>query len=131
MDSNKLKRISLDEYDYCKYVDAKEANFDCIEFFYRYNSDAVKSVDAFFIDCEYYMNENGMEKFVKMISGMLFQIQKNDVEPDLAYGMNCDISDFETGEYDDLFTPEDLELIKADIKIIKDYLAKHPELLED
>ena len=127
----KLKRFPLEEYDYCKYEDAKEANFDSIEFFYRYSSNAVKSVNAFFIDNEYYMDENGMEKFIKMLSGMLFQISKNDVETDLAYGTYHDIKDFETGEYDDLFTPEDLELIRADIKIIKEYLAEHPKLLED
>ena len=38
---------------------------------------------------------------------------------------------FESGEYDDLFTPEDLVLLKKDIKKIKDYLSEHPELLEE
>ena len=37
----------------------------------------------------------------------------------------------ETGNYDDLFTETDLKLLKADIKVVKDYLSKHPELLED
>jgi len=77
------------------------------------------------------MDENGMEKFVAMICGMLFMIENGEVDADQAYGTNYDINDFETGEYDDLFTPEDLVLIKADIKIIKDYLNEHPELLEE
>ncbi len=127
----KLKRIPLEEYDYCKYEEAKSGNIDNIEFYYQYNSDAIKSVNAFFMDNEYYMDENGMEKFVAMITGMLFMMEHNDVEADQAYGTYYDIADFETGEYDDLFTPEDLKLIRADIKKIKDYLAEHPELLEE
>ena len=36
------------------------------------------------------------------------------------------------GEWEyDLFTPEDLVLLKKDIKKIKDYLSEHPELLEE
>ena len=77
------------------------------------------------------MNENGMNKFVAMLLGMLFMIQHDDVESDQAYGTNLDIQDFETGEYDDLFTPEDLALIRKDIEIIKAYLSQHPELLTD
>ena len=77
------------------------------------------------------MDENGMDKFVAMLVGMLFMIEHEDVESDQAFGTNWDINDFETGEYDDLFTDEDLDLIKADIKIIKEYLAAHPKLLKD
>ena len=83
------------------------------------------------MDLAHYMNQNGMDKFVAMLCGLLFEIEHHDVEPDMAYGTNYDINDFETGEYDDLFTPEDLQLIKADIRIIKSYLSKHPELLEE
>lgn len=128
---DKLQHIQLNDYDDCKYNDFKESNYDSINFFYNYKANAVQSVNNFLIDYEYYMNQNGMEKFVAMLSGMLFQIEHNDVDADIAYGVNYDINDFESGEYDDLFTPEDLVLIRADIKTIKDYLAKHPELLED
>lgn len=72
-----------------------------------------------------------MDKFVAMIAGMLFMMEHNDVKPDQAYGTNYDINVFESGEYDDLFTPEDLALLKKDIKKIKDYLSEHPELLEE
>ena len=54
-----------------------------------------------------------------------------DVEADQAYGTNHDIKDFESGEYDELFTPEDLKLIKEDIRIIKEYLSKNQHLLDD
>ena len=37
----------------------------------------------------------------------------------------------ETGNYDDLFTEQDLQLLKADIQTIKDYLCKHSELLNE
>ncbi len=77
------------------------------------------------------MDENGMDKFVAMIAGMLFMMEHNDVEPAQAQGTLIDIQDFESGDYDDLFTPEDLILIKKDIKLIKDYIAEHPELLEE
>ena len=42
-----------------------------------------------------------------------------------------DIRDFETGNYDDLFTKEDLSEIKADVAKAKEYLLQHKELLED
>lgn len=32
----KLKRIPLEEYDYCKYEEAKSGNIDNIEFYYQY-----------------------------------------------------------------------------------------------
>ena len=68
---------------------------------------------------------------VAMLAGMLFMIENNDVEADQAYGTNYDIKDFESGEYDDLFRPEDLKLIKEDIRIIKEYLSKNQHLLDD
>jgi seryl-tRNA synthetase len=42
-------------------------------------------------------------------------------------GTNLDILDFETGEYDDLFTNDDLTLIRQDIAIINGYLSDHIE----
>lgn len=128
--SDKLQRKPLNFYDECSYTDTKEANWDDMERYYNYGGDPIKSVNAAFCDMEYDMDENAMEKFVLMITGMLFQIDKGVVEADLAYGTNYDISDFKTGKYDDLFTPEDLKLLKADIKTIEDYLSNHPELLE-
>lgn len=128
---DKLQRKPLNFYDECNYVDTRESNWGQMEWYYDYGGDPIKSVDAVFYDMEYDMDENAMEKFVLMITGMLFQIDKGVVEADLAYGTNYDINDFKTGEYDDLFTPEDLKLLKADIKTIEDYLSKHPELLEE
>lgn len=86
---------------------------------------------AYYYIFEDTMNANGVEKLVLMMAGMLYQMEKGDVEPDLAYGVNWDIEDFETGNYDDLFTEEDLRLIREDIAKIKAYLELHPELLAE
>lgn len=130
---DKLQRIPPDDYSECGYADDKEMfinDFNC--FINEVNCSVLQAVNsAYYHSFDTIMNENGMDKFIGMLAGMLFMIENDDVEADQAYGTNCDISDFETGKYDDLFTPEDLKLIKADIKIIKNYLSKHPELLKD
>lgn len=129
---DKLQRIPMDDYPECGYADVKS----------HYNRSFKQYVDEgctvrqavsgqYYYGIDYLMDENGMDKFVAMLAGMLFMIEHDDVEADQAFGTNWDINDFESGEYDDLFTAEDLRLIKADIKIIKEYLSKHPELLED
>lgn len=82
-------------------------------------------------ELEYGMDENGMFKFIALIAGMLCMIEEDEVFTDVVYGLNWDIHDFETGNYDDLFTPEDLVMIKKDIAVIKEYIEKHPELLLD
>ena len=128
---DKLQHIPIEDYSENGYSILKKVYFDNIEWFYKFNHNAILSVNAFLSDHEYYMNENGMEKFIHMLVGLLFQIQKNEVEYDMAYGTNYDIGDFETGEFDDLFTETDLKLIKKDIAIIKDYIATHPELIKD
>lgn len=129
---DKLQRIAPDMYDECGYGETKEMFTDDFKRFYSEGCTVLQSVNGtYYHGCDTIMDENGMDKFIAMIAGMLFMIEHNEVETDQAYGTNYDINDFETGEYDDLFTPEDLILIKADIKVIKDYLKEHPELLED
>lgn len=127
-----LQRIKMFDYPNCGYTDVKELYNQGFNQYLEEGCTVWQSVNAYFYYAlESYMNANGMDKFVAMILGMLFMMEHNDVEPDQAYGTNWDINDFETGHYDDLFTADDLKLIRADIKIIKDYLAEHPELLED
>lgn len=77
-----------------------------------------------------FMDENGMEKLTCMIAGALFQIEHGQVDPDLAHGVLWDIRDFETGNYDDLFTAKELEQIREDIRKVKESLEQHPELLK-
>lgn len=76
------------------------------------------------------MDANGMEKFVIVLASMLFMIENESVDSDTAYGAKWDILDFETGQYDHLFKPEDLTLIRKDIKTINCYLNANPELIE-
>lgn len=129
---DKLQRIPMCDYSTCEYEDVKEIYNRCFNEYIEEGCTVLQAVNGYYYHCiDDLMDENGMDKFVAMLAGMLFMIEHNDVETDQAYGTNWDINDFETGEYDDLFTSEDLNLIKADIEKIKNYLSEHPELLED
>ena len=129
---DKLQRVSIqNEYGDITYADVKKNVIRYFNQFYRNGGTVRQSVcSTFYYMLEDDMNQNGMRKLIAMVLGMLFMIEHNDVEPDQAYGTMYDIRDFETGEYDDLFNEEDLRQLKADIQIVKDYVAKHPELLE-
>ena len=131
-DIYKLKKIKMFDYPNCDYETAKDMHFKSFNQFFNSGCTVLQCVNGhYYHGIDHYMNENGMDKFVAMLAGMLFMIEHNDVETDQAWGTNCDIKDFESGEYDNLFTQEDLKLIKADVEIIKNYLSKHPELLRN
>lgn len=131
-DLYKLNKIKMFDYPNCDYVTVKNIHFRSFNQFLKEGCTVLQCVNGhYYHGFDHSMNENGMDKFVAMLAGMLFMIEHNDVESDQAWGTNCDIKDFETGEYDNLFTEEDLKLIKADIEIIKNYLTKHPQLLKD
>ena len=80
-------------------------------------------------------DEEGMDKFIMLVSGMLWAIEHggiaDDDPEDLAYNTWLALKDFSTGNYDDLFTPEDLVLVKQDIKTLYDYFDEHPLLKGD
>lgn len=80
-------------------------------------------------------DEEGMDKFIILVSGMLWAIEHGGVEDDdpkdLAYNVWLALEDFSTGSYDDLFTPEDLVLVKQDVKTLYDYFDEHPLLKGD
>lgn len=100
-------------------------------FYYDHSGGAVLSVNTtFWNNFDDEMDENGLCKFALMLSGLLFEIEHGEVDPDQAYGTAWDILDFETGNYDDLCTEEDLRLIRGDIAKAKEYFALHPEMLE-
>lgn len=129
---DKLQKIKMFDYPNCDYTTAKNMHFDSFNQFVVEGCTIRQAVNGhYYHGIDYYMNEHGMDKFVAMLAGMLFMIEHNDVEPDQAYGTNYDIKDFESGEYDELFTPKDLKLIHEDINIIKEYLSKNPQLLEE
>ena len=129
---DKLQRVSIqNEYGDITYADVKK---NIVRYFNEFLEDGCTILQCvngtYYYMLEHHMNQNGMRKLIAMVLGMLFMMEHNDVEPDQAYGTMYDIRDFETGEYDDLFSEEDLRQLKADIQIVKDYVAKHPELLE-
>ena len=80
-------------------------------------------------------DEEGMDKFIMLVSGMLWAIEHDGIADDdpesLAYNTWLALKDFSTGNYDDLFTPEDLILVKQDVKTLYDYFDKHPLLKGD
>ena len=80
-------------------------------------------------------DEEGMDKFIMLVSGMLWAIEHggiaDDDPEDLAYNTWLALKDFSTGNYDDLFIPEDLVLVKQDVKTLYDYFDKHPLLKDD
>ena len=128
---DKLQRIAMFDYPDCGYADVKKMHFRSFNQFLEADCTVIQSVNGhYYHGIDTLMNANGMDKFVAMLAGMLFMIEHNDVESDQAFGTNWDIGDFETGEYDDLFTAADLILIKADIEKIKVYLSNHPDLLK-
>ena len=77
------------------------------------------------------MNEHGMSKFALILFGVLYEMEKGVYDKDQAFEAYWDILDFETGEYDDLFTPEDLVLIKEDIKTVKNFIEQDATLVKD
>lgn len=126
---DRLQPIKLDEYENCNYAESREYYIDECNFFFRHDGTIHNCIINTINSFDYHMNENGMDKFVCLIAVVLFGIEHEYLIPDIAYGIMHDIKDFETGDYDHLFTDEDLKLIKLDIKIIRDYIEKHPELL--
>lgn len=122
----KLKKIKMFDYPNCDYLESKEMDFRSYNQFLSDGCTIKQCVKGhYYHGIDIYIDENGMDKFAAMISGMLFMIEHNYIDEEQAVNTYLDIKDFETGEYDELFTTEDLKLILADIKIIKDFCNKH------
>ena len=77
------------------------------------------------------IDENGMDRLVVIVIAFMYEMEHNDVDPDLAYAVNWHIEDFENGDYESLFEPEDLKLLKEDILKVKEFLKEHPELIKE
>lgn len=131
VDEYKLKKIPLFDYPNCEYADYKDMHFKSFNQFLADGCLVIHAVNGhYYHKYDHTMDENGMGKFVAMLAGMLFMIEHGSMDEDIAYNVYCDIQDFETGEYDDLFTDADLVLIREDIAIIKEYLSKNPHLID-
>ena len=117
-------------YDYSWY---KRQAYEYFDRFMSHGNDARKSVyGAYYYSFDSEMAENGMEKFTYMIAGLLFQIDKGDVNPEHAFMVMKDIEDFEDNEdLQEQFSSEELKLVKKDISVIRKYLSEHPEDIID
>ena len=128
---DKLQKISFDNYEGASYEEFVKSHTDSYEALYEHNKDIFQCIRMFQGIFDEEMLENGMDKFVLMLAGMLFEIKHGDITKKFALLTLKDIEDFETGEYDNLFNAEDLVCVKRDINIIKEYLNEHPEALEE
>ena len=128
---DKLQRVPIvNEDGLVTYAAIKKTTFRYFNEFLDTGCTILQCVNGtYYYKFEEEMDMNGMDKLIAMVHGMLFMMEHDDVEPDQAYSTMLDIRDFETGEYDDLFNEKDLIALKKDIQIVKEYLEKHPELL--
>ena len=77
------------------------------------------------------IEENGMDRLAVIVIAFIYELEHNDIDPDLAYAVNWHIEDFEKGDYESLFEKEDLKLLKEDISRVKKYLKEHPEMIKE
>lgn len=120
----KLNKIPLEDYDKpgCQYAGTKEADIKTFEQYYQSGCLPFSSIaGTFHNNMNTSIEENGMEKFVADICAVLFSLKHCEKENKYFDEVKADIKDFETGEYDDLFTKEDLRLINEDIDYIKKF----------
>lgn len=135
-----LKHIPLsfyfeEHYTYQEVIDEHTKKLE--QYFTRngkkYPDRCVKGYIGYELD--YSFDECGMERLVMLIAGILFCIKTGGIpegDPEgLAYTAWYDLQDFCTGNYYDLFTPEDLVQIKQDVKFLLDYYDEHPALKGD
>lgn len=125
-----LQKIGWDEE--FTYQDIKGADFDIFNEYFDNGASVRGAVNSTFVQAvDYEMDENGMAKAVHIIAGMLFEMEHQEVDRQLAYEAYMDIQDLQTGEYDYLIPAEDLPLLKRDIAKIDQYLKEHPELVKE
>lgn len=75
------------------------------------------------------IDENGMDRLVVIVIAFIYEMEHNDIDPDLAFAVNWHIEDFEKGDYESLFEQKDLELLKEDITRVKKFLKEHLEMI--
>ena len=129
---DKLQRIPLREPWY--YISLREASMEnFLEYEGMLDDTEINGIlnASYHYDWENDMNKHGMMKFAVILFGVLYEMEKGVYDKDQAFEAYWDILDFETGEYDDLFTPEDLVLIKEDIKTVKNFIEQDATLVKD
>ena len=119
---------------YGSYNEMKDMFYETCDDYDRYSFSKDKDVfyktaETFHLDFPRYIDANGMDKFCFVMARFFYELEKaGNVNMITAAAALCDISQFSTGDYDDLFSKKDLELIHKDMEFIEDYVANHPDL---
>ena len=129
----KLKHIPL-PYDDESYLDRQKRFMWWFQKYYRMTQTVRGAVAGeFYHGADSLMDENGIERAVGILAGMLFQMQystlRDPVDRELAQVAWEVIKDLDTGEYYDLMSEEDAEFMKMDVRKVRSYLKEHPGLL--
>lgn len=95
---NKLKRIPIDPL--IGYEGYRDGLQDWCDRYYTDYATPIQRVNNEFEDTEYEcIHESGMEKFITLLAGLLYEINHNDIDPDLVHEVAWNMADFETGSF--------------------------------
>ena len=119
-----FERIPID----ASYLDCKE---DFFKYCKRtasesdYESAVIHVSTTLYYHFDMEIEENGMNRVITILFAFLYEMEHSEIDPDLAYAVEWHIQDFEDGDYESLFTKEDLKLLKEDINTIKVFLKEY------
>ncbi|MFV0413934.1 MAG: hypothetical protein ACK5L3_11845 [Oscillospiraceae bacterium] len=126
----KLVQIPWHAFEDLEYTEMIEAYKEEFGDYVRDGCTVLQSVHRELLEAELDVSESGLEKAIIIIAAMLFEMEHNAVEPEIAYEAYRDIQDLLTGEYDHLMAEQDRKDLHEDITTILTYLNLHPELKE-
>lgn len=124
---NKLQRIPIDPE--CGYLGYRDSLWERCDFYMiEGHATAIRSIEIDFDDrWRFDIEKSGMEKFVILLAALYYEINHEEIDPDLVHEVAWDIADFDTGEYDNLFTEKDLADLRKDVAFVKEYIWTHYE----
>lgn len=130
----KLRHIPWEDADEFGYLEVQGGFWLGFKEFYKMTRTVRGAVaNEFYHGADALMDENGIERAVGILAGMLFQMQystlRDPVDRELAQVAWEVIKDLDTGEYYDLMSEEDAEVMKMDVRRVRSYLKEHPKLL--
>jgi len=109
------------------YTSIKETDYSFINELRKYYPEATarQAVNENFNDLEDDMVQYGMEKFCHLLIGAIYMAEHGESDEDVFYSLSIDLADIDTGEYDYLFSEDDLKIIKNDIEYIRPFLEEY------
>lgn len=107
------------------YMGLKNDDYQAINHLLDLYPDAtcVNAVYENFNDLDDIMLQYGMEKFCHLLISAVYLAEHGANDDDIFYSLSIDFKDIDTGDYDYLFSKEDLELIKKDMEYIRPFLG--------